>query len=237
VNAAIQNLAQATIVSPINGTVVALGLATGKQVAAQSSTASVVIAGQGGFELATNVAVANIADVKLGDAASVLPDGTSQGLAGKVVWIGVAAATSGTSTTYPVVVGFSGSPAGLANGASATVTLQTSVATQALTVPSSAVHSVAGFHFVTTLNKGVVASTPVQIGAIGAERTEITGGLQAGQVVVLADMNAALPTANSTPTGGLGRIGVTGGGGFGGGAGFGGGGGFGGTGGFGGAGG
>jgi HlyD family secretion protein len=231
--AATQNLAEATIVSPIDGTVATVGLTPGQQVAAQSPTASVIVAGQGGYEVATTVSVANIGNVKLGDPVTVVPDGTSQTLDGKVVWIGVAATTSGSSTTYPVVIGFGGPTTGLGNGASATVNIQTAQATQALTVPTSAVHTTGTFHSVTTLTNGKTSTVAIQIGAVGQDRTQITGGLQAGQLVVVANLNAPLPSANtSTPTGGLGRSGLTGtggiggapGGGLGGGAGFGGGG-------------
>jgi multidrug efflux pump subunit AcrA (membrane-fusion protein) len=230
--AATQSLAAATIVSPIDGTVATVGLTVGQQVAAQSATASVVVAGQGGYEIATSVNVANIANVKLGDPATIVPDGTSQSLNGQVVWIGVAATTSGSTTTYPVVIGFAAPSTGLGNGASAAVTIQTAQVTQALTVPTSAVHTTGAFHTVTTLTNGKTGNVGVQIGAVGQDRTQITSGLQAGQLVVVADLNAPLPSANSPTTGTLGRTGLGGAGGAGfGGGGFGGGGGVGGGGG------
>jgi hypothetical protein len=79
----------------------------------------------------------------------------------------------------------------------------------ALSVPTSAVHTVGTFHTVTVLTNGKPTTVRVQVGTIGAERTEITSGLAAGQVVVLADLGAAIPSAG-TNTGGFG------GGGFGG---------------------
>jgi len=201
VTAAQQNLAQATIVSPINGTVASIGLSVGQAVSAQSSTEDIIVVGTGGWEVATTVPVANIANVSVGDQAAIQADGISQSLDGKVVQIGVAATTSGTTTSYPVIVGFTGDPAGLGNGASATATISTAQATQVLTVPTSSVHSAGGFHYVTTLAEGKLTNTAVQIGAMGDDRTEIDSGLQAGQVVVLADLNAALPASNTTSSG------------------------------------
>jgi trimeric autotransporter adhesin len=206
VTAAQQSLAQATIVSPINGTVASVGVSVGQSVSADSSTDNVIVVGQGGWEVATTVPVANIANVKVGDAATVLPDGFSTTLAGQVVQIGVAATTSGTTTTYPVTIGFNNSPSGLGNGASATVTIDMAQAGQALTVPTSAVHSAGGFHYVTTISKGTVTNTPIQIGAMGDDRTVVTGGLTLGQEVVLAVVNAPLPASNTAGATGLGSV-------------------------------
>ena len=63
--------------SPIDGTVAAVNLQAGQQVAGGSSTADVVVVGPGGYEVATTVLVADVGQVKLGDAATVRPDGTS----------------------------------------------------------------------------------------------------------------------------------------------------------------
>ena len=109
VTAAQQSLAQATIVSPINGTVASVGLSVGHSATADSSTENVIVVGQGGWEVASTVPVANIANVKVGDHATVLPDGVSQSLDGQVVQIGVAGTTSGTTTTYSVTIGFNNS--------------------------------------------------------------------------------------------------------------------------------
>ena len=50
----------------------------------------------------------------------------------------------------------------------------------------------------------------VSIGAVGIDRTQITSGLSAGQRVVLAQLNAPLPTTGTTGRG-LGRAGLGGG--------------------------
>jgi multidrug efflux pump subunit AcrA (membrane-fusion protein) len=100
------------------------------------------------------------------------------------------------------------------------VTIQTAQATQTLAVPTSAVHTTGGFHFVTTLTNGKTSNMGVQIGAIGQDLTQITSGLKVGQLVVVADLNTPLPSTNTPTTpGGLGRTGLTGTGGLGGGGG------------------
>lgn len=207
-----QTIDEATIVSPIDGTVVQVGLSVGQQASANSSTASIIVVGQGGWEVGTTIPVTSLDVVAVGDSATIAPDGTAKTYTGKVVQIGVAP-TSTSSSNYSVVVGFNSSPSGLGNGASATVTIDTAHATQALTVPTSAIHSAGGLHFVTTLSHGTPTNTPVTIGPMGADLTVITTGLKAGDVVVLANYNAAIPSSNtaSLARGGLAAVGGGGG--------------------------
>src|SRR5205807_4911654 len=105
------------------------------------------------------------------------------------------------------------------------VTITVSHATQAITVPTSAVRTVGGggLHVVTVLSGGKTSAVPVRTGAVGSDVTEILSGLQEGQEVVLADMSQALPSANTnTNSNTRGRGRGLGGGGLGGGGRFGG---------------
>jgi HlyD family secretion protein/macrolide-specific efflux system membrane fusion protein len=81
---------------------------------------------------------------------------------------------------------------------------------------------------VDTLHNGTATTVPVTVGAIGSTTTQITSGLNAGDVVILATVSAPVPASNSNSflvrrlTGGAGGGGLTGGAGGapGGGAGF-----------------
>jgi multidrug efflux pump subunit AcrA (membrane-fusion protein) len=223
-----QSLDQATIVSPISGTVAQVGVSTGQQVQADSATANVMVVGHGGDEVATTVSVDDIEKVHIGDAATVVPDGTATPLDAKVVSIGVAPTVSGTTTTYPVVVGFTDAPPGLRIGAAVSVTLEVGHADGAVTVPTSAVRAVGNVRLVTVVSGGKASPVRVTVGATGADRTEITSGLRSGQVVMLADFGQPLPSSNVNANrfggggaGGLGGLngGLGGGGGGGGGGG------------------
>jgi hypothetical protein len=75
-------------------------------------------------------------------------------------------------------------------------------------VPSPAVHTVGANHTVTLLTGGTPTATRVETGAVGATLTEITSGLNAGDEVMLADLNQPLPST----TAGLRGIGGAGGG-------------------------
>jgi multidrug efflux pump subunit AcrA (membrane-fusion protein) len=57
---------------------------------------------------------------------------------------------------------------------------------RALTVPTSAVSTTNGSHFVTVLANGKTTSVRVEVGVVGAQTTQITSGLQRGQTVVPA---------------------------------------------------
>jgi HlyD family secretion protein len=197
VAAAQESVAQATIKSPISGTVVALSLRTGQDVTEGSSTANVVIAGGNGYEIATSIDVNDITQVKVGDAASVVPDGSLQRISGRVVFVG-SPTTSGSSTTYPVVIGLTQAPATLRNGAMATTIIDTATSTTAaVLVPTSAVHDLNGRHSVTVLKDGKATTVAVDVGVVGAQQTEITSGVGAGDTVVLADVDAAVPSSNA----------------------------------------
>jgi HlyD family secretion protein len=138
-------------------------------------------------------------------------------------------ASSGTAS-YPVTISLGNPTQQLFAGATASVAITLNTANAAVTVPTSAVHGAGGFSFVTALVNGKPTLTRVSVGVQGADLTQITKGLKAGDQVVLADLNTALPTAGTTNTrGGLGggggaggatRITGGGGGGFGGGGGL-----------------
>jgi HlyD family secretion protein len=188
-----QALAQATIVSPIAGTVVAVDMAAGDSVTAGSATETIVVVGAGGYEINTTIGVDILPKISVGDDATIVPDGTTTSLPGSVVAIGL---TPDSSGAYPVTVGLAGSDvSGLRNGSLASVSIVLKSAASALAVPTSAVHAANNRHTVTVRDGGSTKMVTVQVGAIGSTWTQITGGLTAGQEVVLADLGAPLPSS------------------------------------------
>jgi multidrug efflux pump subunit AcrA (membrane-fusion protein) len=218
-----QSVDQATIGSPLAGTVVAVNLKVGDAVSADSSTANVVVQGTGGYEVTTTVSVDEIPSVSVGQSASVHPDGSRDVLPGRVVAISVAPASTSTSTTlYRVTIGLTDPKSRLDNGATGSVSIVTKDAKAALAVPTSAVTTMRNRHYVSVLSGGTLTLTPVQTGVVGGTWTEIKRGVHDGEQVVLADRSSALPssattssnsTTGTSPFGGFGRF--TGGGGAG----------------------
>lgn len=198
VRVAEQNLRQATVVSPIAGTVATVSLAPGDRVTAGSTTATISVVGDDAHVVTVGVPVAEIGRVRAGQRATVRPDGFGGALPAKVVAVGVAPTTTG-GTTYAVTVGFTGKPAGLRDGTSAAVAITTAESASALAVPTSAVTRIGPGAFVTVLENGQPRRTAVEIGAVGPTYTEISSGLAAGAEVVLADLDRAVP-ASSTQT-------------------------------------
>ncbi len=212
-----QAVAQATLVSPIAGTVQQVGIAVGDSVSAGSSTAAIVVVGEGGYEVTTTVTVDDLPDVEVGQAVTITADGAAQPVDGQVVGIGTVPTSSGSATTYPVTVGLTEQPEGFRNGATASLSIVTARTDDAVAVPTSAVTFQNGRSTVTVLDDGTPSTVTVQTGAVGDTWTEITDGLDVGQTVVLADLDAPLPssaTDSQGTTGGFG--GGFGGGGFGG---------------------
>ncbi|HEX3825545.1 MAG TPA: efflux RND transporter periplasmic adaptor subunit [Mycobacteriales bacterium] len=212
------DLRQATLTAPIAGTVTAVTISKGDSVSAGTSSASpaIEIVGSRQDEATVYLSDTQIRTVKVGMPAEVTPDGAGRGLNGRVAGIG----TSGTesesgSISYPVTVNVTAPAGSLVAGADAAVSIILATATNVIAVPTSAVHYQGIATYVDVLNGRKLSRRNVKVSAIGSALTEITSGLSAGQRVVLANLNAAVPSTSNTLT----RIG----GGFGGGGGLGGG--------------
>lgn len=202
-----QAIDQATIVSPIDGRVATVGLAAGDEVEAASSTASIVVVGDGGFEVSTSVSVKDLPDLEVGQPAQVIPDGASDPVAGEIVRIGITPDTSGSTATYTVTIGLTGDTSTMRNGSTASVVIVTSAAEEALAVPTSAVTVDGDRSSVRVVSDGAAEEVEVDTGAVGATWTEILDGVEEGDEVVLADLDEPLPgSATDTSSSGQGSL-------------------------------
>jgi len=221
-----QNLAQATLAAPMTGVVSAVGVTVGQTVSAGSTSSAIDIIDPTAHSVSLAVDVTKIPLVKVGQKAQVAPDGTGSLLDATVTYV-AAAPSSSSSTSYQVLLTFTGSPSGLRDGIQAAVTVVVAEAANTLSVPSSAVQHLGSLSYVTVVTGTTTKRQIVTVGAIGPQYTQITQGLTAGQTVMLADLAAPIPTstlnsrfARIAGAGGLGGLGGTGGlggaGGFGG---------------------
>lgn len=228
VAAAARALGRATIVSPIDGTVVDLGFANGDEVTAASDTQAITVVSDEGYELTTDIDVADLPDIEVGQRVVITPDAApTQILDGEIIAIAVTP-EEGTST-YKVTIGVSGDTSSLRNGGLGTATIVTASADAQVAVPTSALTPQGADHTVTILEPdGTTTTRTVTVGAVGRSWTEITGGLRDGEGVVVADLDEPLPgsaTDTGSSAGGTGspaggRFPGGGGGGFPGGGGF-----------------
>jgi multidrug efflux pump subunit AcrA (membrane-fusion protein) len=209
VSLAEQNLAAATLTSPVSGTVAAVGLTAGRS----SSGETITIIGTGLQGVVVAVPLTQIDQVKVGQPATVTVDGQTTPLRATVQSIGVVSSTTGGRTTFPVTVQFVAGSPHIYDGTGADVVITTGTATGVLTVPVSAIHTVAtGRHTVSVVNGSSTQTVAVTLGAIGNGTVQVSSGLKAGQQVVLADLGQALPSSTTSTTGTVrfGQFGVTG---------------------------
>lgn len=206
-----------------------------------ASSAAFVVVGTAAWKVDVAVDSAQIGLLSVGDQAQLLTDGSTDPLFGTISSVGLISTSTGSTASYPVEVAVTGTPAGLHDGASVTVSLIYQQDANVLTVPSTAVHVENGQSVVYQANGDQQVSTPVQTGDSDGVSTEITSGLNEGDEVLVTITaggagtgtgRAGTASQNGTGTGrGPGGFGGTGGfgggtGGFGGragGAGFGGG--------------
>lgn len=190
-------LDQATLLAPMTGTLTSLPWSVGDT----ASTGDVAtVTARDATRMTIEVAESAIASVAVGQAA-VATSTTGTETPGKVSSIGLLPSESSTSSvTYPVTVVVQQRGDGLAEGTTASARVTVASAADAVIVPMSAV-TLTGLTegTVTVLGAGATTSTArVSLGVRGGTHLEITGGLNAGDTVVLADTSAAIPTSTST---------------------------------------
>ncbi len=221
-----QSLNEATLTSPISGTVVSVDIRAGDTVSADSSTETIAIIGTNSYQAEATLDSSQVASVKTGQSASVEVDGVDGTLHGTVAQVGpVDSSSSGYS--YPVVVALPATGDSLRSGSAAEIAITTGQVSHVVAVPTSAVQMLGSRSYVLVLSKGEVTRKVVTVGMVGDEYTQVLSGLTPGESVVLADYAESVPSSSTNTFGGVGGLLGGGGGGFlGGGGGFRGGGGF-----------
>jgi hypothetical protein len=190
-----QALAGATAVSPITGTVVSVSAVPGA--AAAAGTTSFEVAGLDSWQAVAQVPVSDMPQVAVGEAASVLPDGSATQVSATVVGVALMPVAGSNPAAYTITVGLAGQPSGLHDGGYAGVTITTGH-TSGVSVPTSAVHYSGSRATVTVDAAGATRAQHVTVGTRGPVMTRITSGLTVGEQVVLANLNAPLPGSNKS---------------------------------------
>ena len=187
------DLRKATLTAPISGTVASVAAAAGDAVSAGDPV--VVLIGSGAAVVETTVPVERIDEIEVGQTATVTATGATKGVTGAVTRVGTLPDDSADQTAYPVTVTVDDPGGALPAGGGAGVAVVVATAADVLTVPTSAVR--AGTPATVTVFSGTTtAQRQVETGAVGPLRTEITQGLAAGEKVVLADLDAPLPSGD-----------------------------------------
>ena len=197
--AAKDDLSAAELLAPISGTVGTVGLAKGDS----ASSGSITIVGEGNAVVSFELPLKTRNLVEVGQAVTVTAAGATASLSGKVTAISAleTSGTSGDSPTYSTTASVSDPEMTLAAGAKASVSIPVKSATNVVRVPASAVTptgtGTATVQVLPTASSETPETVTVSTGTVGGGWVEVTSGLNAGQIVVLADSTAEIP-ANAT---------------------------------------
>ncbi len=225
-------LAEYYVTAPFGGTIASVPVNTYDQ-AGSGTTLATLVTNQQYADLSVNEVDA--AKIQLGDKATLTFDAIpSLTLTGTVAQINPVGTVSQGVVTYDLKISLDTQDARVKTGMSINAAIQTAVAVNALSVPSSAIKTTNGTSYVQVFNpplatstvasagsQGVASATapqsvPVTLGISDNTNTQILSGVTAGEQIVVRTVTGsnATPTAAATAT-----TRTTTGGGFGGGGG------------------
>ncbi len=199
-----------TLVSPVDGVVVAVNVTPG--LAAPSGAAITIRSND--LQVAASVTESDLPSIAAGQAVTVTVTALGADVAGKVARIDQAPASSNSGVvSYGIVVTLPDPPKGAVPGMSAEIAVTTASATNVLAVPAIALQTSAdGSYAVRVLDgAGKPQSVPVSVGLITSSLAEVTSGLSAGEAVVTGTASDRTGTSTTTTRG---LNGTFGGGGF-----------------------
>jgi macrolide-specific efflux system membrane fusion protein len=193
-------LRAATLRSPIDGIVTEVNVVEGFD--APGGIAIAVASNT--ITITTDVVESDLADVEIGQTASVTIDAVGATVEGTVTAISPTAGdgTSGV-VAYPVTVALAEAPPDARPGMSADIAITIASATDVVTVPSAALQGAKGDYAVMTLDAdGNPQRVPVEVGLLTNATAEITSGLDAGTPVVIGTTADLIGTSNGGFSGG-----------------------------------
>jgi RND family efflux transporter MFP subunit len=172
---------QAIITSPIDGIVAQKLLSVG---AVASPATSIIVLLDPAVDVVVNADASQASALHVGDAATITSDALpGKSIPGKVSLI--APAVDPQARTVQVKITPSNQDSGLKDGMLAQVTLVTGTHDGVVTVPAAAIVQRSGQPTVYVVADGVARPVSVRAGLSDGTKTEITSGLQGGQVVVV----------------------------------------------------
>lgn len=194
-----------TLVAPIDGTVTNVAISPGAD--APSGAAITILSAD--RQVVTSVVESDVASIKTGQSATVDVAAIDASLVGTVTGIDPVGSGSGQNgvVAFAVEVSLDAPPAGLRPGMSADITIVAASAQDVLSIPSRALSGSGRNYTVRVVAAdGTVSTKPVQVGLVTSSLTEITSGLQAGDVVVTGTSSDQNGTTNFGGNGGPGFI-------------------------------
>ncbi|MEU8259453.1 efflux RND transporter periplasmic adaptor subunit [Micromonospora sp. NPDC048999] len=171
-----------TITAPIRGTVLAVAGKVGSTVGRGATF--ITLADTFGMQVEAKFPEADAGAVAVGQPATVgLADRPGQTFSATVVQVDPVGTADGNMVRYGVVLSFTDAPENMLTGQTASVTVRTGSVTDALRVPSTAVHDVTDGRGTVRFGEAGELRT-VTVGLRGDQYTEVTDGLAAGDTVL-----------------------------------------------------
>jgi multidrug efflux pump subunit AcrA (membrane-fusion protein) len=160
------------------------GTSTGTSTSSSSSSSGdFVVVGMKTWQASASVDDTEVGLIAKGDQAQLTTTNVTGTVFGTVSSVSVLSSSSSGSASYPVVIAVTGSPAGLHDGAPATITIVYKQVSNVLTVPTTAIHRAAGGSYVLISKSGKQVHQTVTTGVSSGGTTQITSGLRSGQQV------------------------------------------------------
>ena len=180
------NREHAELVAPFGGTVALININVGDTIPTGGQTPAIELIDDSAFHVDVNISEADLGKLKPGQDAQVELDALpGQTLAGTLDYIAPTGTTQQNVTTYLSRVTLKPTDQLLRVGLSAAVSIITDKRSNVLLVPSGAVRETDTGAQVQVKRGNDTPLVPITIGLVGDSQTEVTSGLQEGDVVVL----------------------------------------------------
>lgn len=173
---------------------------TSNSAVTSSGSGFIVIANLSQLAVTANIAEADAAKVQLGQPARITFPGAGATGTGTVTQITPQSTVTNNVVQYPVQVSLATAPPGVGVGSTANMSITTGSKSGVLVAPTSAITTVGNRHTVTVRRGDQDVVVPVEIGLVGDTTTEIVGGVNEGDQLVLPTV--ATSTSNGFPRGG-----------------------------------
>jgi RND family efflux transporter MFP subunit len=190
-------LQNATLTSPISGTVTLLSPSVGDQVG--GSTAVVTVSDLTDLQVQVLLDQTDVAAASVGQKARITVDALpDEKITGEITSIAPVGQSDSGVVLFPVTVHLDETAADVRPGMTASVSIITRQAENALLVPRRAIQTRNGQTFVMVQTAAGVRAVPVKLGATTDSEAEVTEGLTEGQVVVVPSSASGTTSGTST---------------------------------------
>lgn len=172
-----------TITAPIDGVVTEVAIRIGFD----APTGAAIVVDAPTFQISTDVVESDLADIAVGQPATVSIAAVDAEATGTVTAMALVASDASGSgvVSFAVTVTLDDAPDGVRAGMTADVTITIATASDVLTVPASALQGSTGDYAVLVLGAdGLPVRQAVEVGLVTASLAEISGGLTEGTAVV-----------------------------------------------------